>query len=782
MIKTSVSAFRVMSTCPVRSDHPASTTGVPGHPLLGIEVDTFRLQAGSLQRSRTAGQLVGGKGPVPVYHPPPREVRPRVQPVENPSDPPGCPGLTRHGGHGAVARDLPRGNSSHGSEDGFLEGRHGSTVCLAGAPVYLQLITYRIPVHTGATVARTLNLLFTLALLFGVVYLSVMVNPSDAPEDRLTVLMGFVLLASSVAGSLARTVGLPKITGFLVVGILAGPSISGLIPWGALDELRLIDRFALALIALLAGGELKVRALRPAAKSIAFTTLAVVGVVWVGMTLVFLPIGFFLPFLDGVGFLGILALGALLGIWAANSSPDLTVAVIEETGAKGPLTDVILGVTIVKDVVVIVLFTLTLTLVRPLLGDTGGTEGMLLGLALGSGWGPRVGWRILGWVFSLYLEQEGLQPAYATFLFSYLLVVVSDLLHVELLLAGVAAGFTIENMSEAGDEMIHSIEKVAVDHFRLLLHHRRSQSGPGSYWVVFGSRPWSSFSPGSPSPTGAPGWGPGGPELPPEIQELTWRGLMSQGGVTLGLLLLLQEAFPEIGEGVVALGMAVIIGNILGGPILLKTALARPRAGSDGQIHRRTGAVSRNIFHAHAESDVADQGPVHDHFHGSLRDREVQRSRMGWVLGITAGVHGGGGGGRGALQLPGPPCRCRPHVHRRGGPGPLPGGHAPGPAAAQPHQDLRLRATGDPGGPDQRGGAPLHLRLHPEGGVGTVPLPARRGRPPHAGGGGGGSGGEHRRGPAPSPSCRREPERPRSVPSRLWGIFWGRSGPSRRES
>ena len=57
---------------------------------------------------------------------------------------------------------------------------------------------------------------------------------------------------------------------------------------------------------------------------------------------------------------------------------------------------------------------------------------------------------------------------------------------------------------------------------------------------------------------------------------------MSQGGVTLGLLLVLQEAFPEIGEGVVALGMAVIIGNILGGPILLKTALSRAEAATPG--------------------------------------------------------------------------------------------------------------------------------------------------------------------------------------------------------
>jgi Kef-type K+ transport system membrane component KefB len=423
--------------------------------------------------------------------------------------------------------------------------------------------------------ARTLTLLFTLALLFGVAFLSVMAYPSDAPEDRLTVLMGFVLLAASVAGSLARTVGLPKITGFLVIGILAGPSMSGLIPWGALDKLRLIDSFALALIALLAGGELKVRALRPAAKSIAFTTMAVVGVVWIGMTLVFLPIGFFLPFLDGAGFLGILALGALLGIWAANSSPDLTVAVIEETGSKGPLTDVILGVTIVKDVVVIVLFTLVLALVRPILGAGGGEEGMLLRLLWEVGGALAVGGG-LGWTFSIYLEQERIQPAYVTFLFAYVLVLVADFLHVELLLVGVAAGFTIENMSEAGDEMIHSIEKVSVVIFAFFFTIAGASldlDAIETFWIaaliLFLAR------------VGLTYWGARlgtrWAGASPEIQVWSWRGLMSQGGVTLGLLLLIQEALPEIGGGVVALGMAVIIGNILGGPILLKTALSRPK-------------------------------------------------------------------------------------------------------------------------------------------------------------------------------------------------------------
>ena len=46
--------------------------------------------------------------------------------------------------------------------------------------------------------------------------------------------------------------------------------------------------------------------------------------------------------------------------------------------------------------------------------------------------------------------------------------------------------------------------------------------------------------------------------------------------------------------------------------------------------------MGRTSFHIHAQSDVADQGPVHDHFHGSLVRRKGQRRRMKWVLGITA--------------------------------------------------------------------------------------------------------------------------------------------------
>ena len=248
---------------------------------------------------------------------------------------------------------------------------------------------------------RIIGLILTLILLFGITYVALSARAPPFPGAEVAVLIGFVLLIANVTGSLASSAGLPRLTGYLIGGILAGPSISGMISAEAVADLALIDSFALALIALMAGGELKLSQLRPQARNILYATLAVTGVVWAGMTLLILSISPLVPFLSALPFRGTLAVALILGIWAANSSPDLTVAVIEETHTSGPLVDVVLGVTIVKDVIVIVLFTLTMALVAPLLNpgevlnshalvELGREVGGALLLGAGMGWGVLV--------------------------------------------------------------------------------------------------------------------------------------------------------------------------------------------------------------------------------------------------------------------------------------------------------------------------------------------------------------------------------------------------------
>ncbi|HSH76110.1 MAG TPA: cation:proton antiporter [Longimicrobiales bacterium] len=416
-----------------------------------------------------------------------------------------------------------------------------------------------------------------LVLLMGLTWLTFQAVSPSLGDGRLTIFVGFVLLTASVAGSVASAIGLPRITGFIAIGVIVGPSLLGLLPRPAVEDLGLIDLFALMLIAMLAGGELRIDALRPQARTIGWVTLVVTGVVWVGMTLVVLAIGPWVPFLGELPFVERLAVALLLGVWAANSSPDLTVAVIEERHATGALADVILGVTIVKDVLVIVLFTLTLALVTPLLDPTQPFSGDVfatLGVEVG---GSIVVGSAMGWVFSQYLGGEGTdaRSPFATFLFAYVMIVLVQELHLELLLTGVSAGFVIENLSDAGERMIEGIRAVAVVIFAFFFTvagaslELDAAAGFGvAAAVLIAARAWLTR-----LGTRA---GMRLSRAPAHVASQGWKGLISQGGVSLGLILLVQERFPEIGGSVLALAMGAILGNILAGPILLGRALAAP--------------------------------------------------------------------------------------------------------------------------------------------------------------------------------------------------------------
>jgi Kef-type K+ transport system membrane component KefB len=416
----------------------------------------------------------------------------------------------------------------------------------------------------------------SLALVGGITWFANSLVLPSVETGRLTLLIGFVLLAATLAGGLAAMAGLPRLTGFLVVGIVAGPSVLGLVSGPDVVDLRLIDRFALALIALLAGGEMKVQALKARARPILATTLGVTLVVWAGMIGVMLLVRPLVPFLAELPFAASVGVAILLGVWMANSSPDLTVAVIEETHASGDFVDVVLGVTIVKDIVVIVLFTLALNLVGPLIQEGAGFDAHVFAeLAVHVG-GAVVAGALLGWVFSRYLgEEDGRpKPPLATFLFAYVLVVIADRLHLELLLTGVAAGFVIENLSPAGDRMIRGIEAVSVVIFAFFFAIAGAGldlAAIGEFWlaalILFAGRlvfTWAGARAGAVA---------GGASE--RVRTAAWQGLVSQGGVSLLLILAIEDKYPSVGAGVVALATAVIIANILGGPILLKRALAR---------------------------------------------------------------------------------------------------------------------------------------------------------------------------------------------------------------
>ena len=93
------------------------------------------------------------------------------------------------------------------------------------------------PSRKDTSSTKILRPVATLALLFGLTWLTSLTSTGTFEGGRLAILVGFVLLAASAAGALAGATGLPRLTGFILVGILAGPSLFGIIPISAVEDL-----------------------------------------------------------------------------------------------------------------------------------------------------------------------------------------------------------------------------------------------------------------------------------------------------------------------------------------------------------------------------------------------------------------------------------------------------------------------------------------------------------------------------------------------------------------
>jgi len=73
---------------------------------------------------------------------------------------------------------------------------------------------------------------------------------SDWQQAGLTTFsLGFLLLAAYMTAQILRIAGLPLISGYIFVGILAGPYMTGFLTHDMVARFRLVDDLALSFIA-----------------------------------------------------------------------------------------------------------------------------------------------------------------------------------------------------------------------------------------------------------------------------------------------------------------------------------------------------------------------------------------------------------------------------------------------------------------------------------------------------------------------------------------------------
>ncbi len=287
--------------------------------------------------------------------------------------------------------------------------------------------------------------------------------------------MTFLVLACAAKeiGARTRRFGLPLISGFLLVGIIAGPYILGMLNKGAVERLGFLDAFALSFIAFAAGGEFELATVRSSLRPI-FSILLGQTLVLVLGTVAYVLLADSLPFMQGLSTQGIVAVGLIGGTIMVARSPSSAYAIIKELRARGPFTQMVLGVTVLMDVVVIVLFTIAVTLADVLITGVAFQLSHLLllmgeiGLDLVFG---LIVWQILRAVFAL--PASAYVKAALMFATGYGMYALSALLrdfhlgsltlHIasEPLLVGLVGGFLVANYTPYKTEFRKVIEDAA---------------------------------------------------------------------------------------------------------------------------------------------------------------------------------------------------------------------------------------------------------------------------------------------------------------------------------
>jgi len=357
-------------------------------------------------------------------------------------------------------------------------------------------------------------------------------------------LLGLIAVLGFYLGRAARRIRLPSLIGFMVLGVVLGPSALGLFFEDNLQSLSFITELALSFVAFSIGAELNLASLRRLGKGIVAVILGESLAAFAVVTLAVYLLTRSWP------------LALLFGAVAPASAPAGTVAVIQEYRAKGTLTKALYAVVGFDDGLAILIFGFAAALAKnvlagELLGSGGAAGSMASAMA-----GPSIEivaslvvGAVLGFVYCLLIRPMRERRDMLVMAFGVILAAagISLYFHLSLILTNMAAGFVLANtrreefVRRATDPLRDVMPLLFILFFCLAGAHLRISELPRlgvlgivyilarSGGLIWGSRLGASLG-----------------RVDTRIKKWVGLGILSQAGVAIGLSLIASSELREM--------------------------------------------------------------------------------------------------------------------------------------------------------------------------------------------------------------------------------------------
>ncbi len=391
-------------------------------------------------------------------------------------------------------------------------------------------------------------------------------------------IIGLTVVVGYFAGRLGKKIHLPSLIGYMLLGVLMGPSLLNQFNDVVLEHLSFVNEIALGFVAFSIGQELSISSLKRLGSGIISVIFAECFASFVIVFGVVYALTRDLP------------LALIFGAMAPASAPAGTVAVIQEYKAKGSLTKALYAVVGFDDGLAIIIFGFASAIAKVILVNEGSNtevhilpsilesaKEIVMSISLGG---------IIGLIFCILVRRVKDDRDILIMVFGSILVAigVSLTFHLSLILTNLMIGFTLVNtraealVQKVGSRILDVMPLLFILFFCLAGAHLKLAAIPalgvlGIVYIVGRSVGLIA------------GAGIGGMfgKVEDKVKKYIGMGLLSQAGVAIALALIVKHDFAEIGTAhadkigttVITTITATCIFFEIIGPILTKIALQK---------------------------------------------------------------------------------------------------------------------------------------------------------------------------------------------------------------
>ncbi len=373
--------------------------------------------------------------------------------------------------------------------------------------------------------------------------------------------IGIILIIGLIGGKIASRVKLPSVTGYILIGLVLGPSITNIITKELIQSVQFINQLALGILAISIGMELHRYVFRKFGKTLlivalgeGFLTFAIVSIF---IYLLGMPIG----------------VSLVLGVLAMTVSPSTVMSTLKEYKTKGKFSKNLAALVAIENLNCIVVFAIVTAVLLAFKNTDIGGFGVVVMIFKEIGLALLIG-GISGVFLSLSIKKRPSNNTFLVLLLGAILVNtgLAQMFGLAALLLNMTTGVVITNLVNRKQIMKSALGMVEMPIFVLFLTLAGAKLDLGillsigfveiAYILgrlsgkISGTYVFSKFT-----------------DLPNVTRKNLGLALTPQAGVVIGLSVIAEQKFPEMTGVVTGIVLTGVIFFEVVGPLLLKRAL-----------------------------------------------------------------------------------------------------------------------------------------------------------------------------------------------------------------